>query len=233
MALHRRGLRRAPLRLPWARAQPGVALLPSLDARGWHSGPGSETGGGGLGRHAIPRGLYELLGVPANSTQAQIKTAYYKQSFLYHPDRNAGSEEAAERFTHINEAYLVLGSVALRKKYDRGILSQEDLRTAGKPTGKDAPATAAAAAASPRRTQMFTTSTSPRHSTGKPIFDFDKFYQAHYGEQLERDRFVRQMRQEMLRRKKDTQKKWKLDMLQEFAATIAILCALTLIFSFK
>ncbi|XP_005877302.1 PREDICTED: dnaJ homolog subfamily C member 30 [Myotis brandtii] len=54
--------------------------------------------------------LYELLGVPPTATQAQIKAAYYRQSFLYHPDRNAGSAEAAERFTRISQAYVVLGS---------------------------------------------------------------------------------------------------------------------------
>uniref|UniRef100_A0A3P8UL44 J domain-containing protein n=1 Tax=Cynoglossus semilaevis TaxID=244447 RepID=A0A3P8UL44_CYNSE len=39
-------------------------------------------------------GYYDVLGVSSSATQAQIKTAYYKQSFIYHPDRNSGSEEA-------------------------------------------------------------------------------------------------------------------------------------------
>uniref|UniRef100_A0A8C4S5K7 J domain-containing protein n=1 Tax=Erpetoichthys calabaricus TaxID=27687 RepID=A0A8C4S5K7_ERPCA len=43
---------------------------------------------------------YDILQVTPSATQAQIKTAYYKQSFLYHPDRNAGSEEAA-RFLYM------------------------------------------------------------------------------------------------------------------------------------
>nr|BAE88241.1 unnamed protein product [Macaca fascicularis] len=38
--------------------------------------------------------LYDLLGVPSTATQAQIKAAYYRQCFLYHPDRNSGSAEA-------------------------------------------------------------------------------------------------------------------------------------------
>uniref|UniRef100_A0A3B4ZBI5 J domain-containing protein n=1 Tax=Stegastes partitus TaxID=144197 RepID=A0A3B4ZBI5_9TELE len=36
---------------------------------------------------------YEILEVSPSATQAQIKTAYYKQSFVYHPDRNAGNDE--------------------------------------------------------------------------------------------------------------------------------------------
>uniref|UniRef100_A0A8B9BN42 DnaJ homolog subfamily C member 30, mitochondrial n=1 Tax=Anser brachyrhynchus TaxID=132585 RepID=A0A8B9BN42_9AVES len=81
------------------------------------------------------RDLYEVLGVPPTATQAQIKTAYYEQSFRYHPDRNAGSAAAAERFAAVSEAYLVLGSAALRRKYDRGVLSREDVRGAPKPSG--------------------------------------------------------------------------------------------------
>uniref|UniRef100_A0A3Q3WES9 J domain-containing protein n=1 Tax=Mola mola TaxID=94237 RepID=A0A3Q3WES9_MOLML len=65
-------------------------------------------------------GYYEILDVVPGATQAQIKTAYYKQSFIYHPDRNAGSDAATVRFSEINEAYTVLGNKALRRKYDRG-----------------------------------------------------------------------------------------------------------------
>uniref|UniRef100_A0A493TMA8 DnaJ homolog subfamily C member 30, mitochondrial n=1 Tax=Anas platyrhynchos platyrhynchos TaxID=8840 RepID=A0A493TMA8_ANAPP len=86
--------------------------------------------------HWPRRDLYEVLGVPPTATQAQIKTAYYEQSFRYHPDRNAGSAAAAERFAAVSEAYLVLGSAALRRKYDRGVLSREDVRGAPKPSGR-------------------------------------------------------------------------------------------------
>ncbi|XP_033028080.1 dnaJ homolog subfamily C member 30, mitochondrial [Lacerta agilis] len=187
---------------------------------------GSGTGRSGSG----PQGLYELLGVPSGATQAQIKTAYYKQSFLYHPDRNAGSEEAARRFTLVNEAYLVLGSVALRRKYDRGLLSKEDLRTAGKPSGKTAGSTTTTTGtSSASRTQPFA-STWPHN---KPIFDFDKFYQAHYGEQLERERFLREKRQEMLKRKAEMEKMWQREHLQELLVAITFLSALILLVTFK
>uniref|UniRef100_A0A8C3DZ66 DnaJ homolog subfamily C member 30, mitochondrial n=1 Tax=Corvus moneduloides TaxID=1196302 RepID=A0A8C3DZ66_CORMO len=93
-----------------------------------------STGGAGAPRPR--RDLYEVLGVPSTATAAQIKTAYYEQSFRYHPDRNAGSAAAAARFAAVSEAYRVLGSAALRRKYDRGLLSAEELRDAPRPSGR-------------------------------------------------------------------------------------------------
>ncbi|KAF0874764.1 DJC30 protein, partial [Crocuta crocuta] len=134
--------------------------------------------------------LYELLGVPPTATQAQIKAAYYRQSFLYHPDRNSGSAEAAERFTRISQAYVVLGSATLRRKYDRGLLSDEDLRGPGARPPK-APARG--------RGQAPT-------GANRTMFDFDAFYQAHYGEQLERERRLR-ARREALRKQQEARAK--------------------------
>lgn len=145
--------------------------------------------------------LYELLGVPSTATQAQIKAAYYRQSFLYHPDRNPGSTEAAERFTRISEAYLVLGSTILRRKYDRGLLSDQDLRGPG-----IKPSKTPVADFTPPRPPPYTTRppggfpASP--GDGRTMFDFDAFYQAHYGEQLERERRLR-ARREAIRKKRE------------------------------
>ncbi|GAB1290267.1 DnaJ homolog subfamily C member 30, mitochondrial [Apodemus speciosus] len=147
--------------------------------------------------------LYELLGVPSTATQAQIKAAYYRQSFLYHPDRNPGSIEAAERFTRISEAYLVLGSTILRRKYDRGLLSDQDLRGPGvkpsKTPGAD-PTPPRPPPSPPRAHCGFRASP----GGGRTMFDFDAFYQAHYGEQLERERRLR-ARREALRKKQEDQ----------------------------
>ncbi|XP_032070749.1 dnaJ homolog subfamily C member 30, mitochondrial [Thamnophis elegans] len=161
------------------------------------SGPGQEgEGGGNVWRRPRRKDLYELLGVQSNATQAQIKTAYYRQSFLYHPDRNAGSVEAADRFIHITQAYQVLGSLSLRKKYDRGLLTQKDISNAKKPSGKSK--AAASAAQTVYKKPVYTSG----HPSGKPIFNFDEFYRAHYGEQLERERLMRLKQQEMQERKK-------------------------------
>lgn len=54
------------------------------------------------------RSHYDSLGVTPGATQSDIKTAYYKLSKLYHPDRNKGSQEAANHFKTINEAYEVI-----------------------------------------------------------------------------------------------------------------------------
>ncbi|XP_052609926.1 dnaJ homolog subfamily C member 30, mitochondrial [Peromyscus californicus insignis] len=153
------------------------------------------------GRAYSRTALYELLGVPPTATQAQIKAAYYRQSFLYHPDRNPGSTEAAERFTRISEAYLVLGSTILRRKYDRGLLRDQDLRGPGVRPSSTPPADPTPPQP-PRYTPRAHGGT--RASTGdrRAIFDFDAFYQAHYGEQLERERRLR-ARKEALRKKKE------------------------------
>ncbi len=62
---------------------------------------------------------YELLEVPRDADTEQIKKAYRKLAMKYHPDRNNGSEEAAERFKEISEAYEVLRDPERRARYDR------------------------------------------------------------------------------------------------------------------
>lgn len=65
---------------------------------------------------------YEDLGISKNSTQGEIKAAYYRLSMLYHPDKNQGSESAAIKFREITQAYEVLGNFRLRRLYDKGVL---------------------------------------------------------------------------------------------------------------
>ncbi|XP_070802550.1 dnaJ homolog subfamily C member 30, mitochondrial [Pituophis catenifer annectens] len=185
------------------------AALPTLvfpvAFRGRSGGPGQGNNGqeregrGNVWRRAGPKDLYELLGVQSSATQAQIKSAYYRQSFLYHPDRNAGSVEAADRFIHITQAYQVLGSLSLRKKYDRGLLTENDIFNAKKPSGKGKAAAAATAQKVSKSKSPYTSAPPP----GKPIFNFDEFYRAHYGEQLERERLMRLRQQELQRRKEN------------------------------
>ncbi|KAM5130540.1 dnaJ homolog subfamily C member 30, mitochondrial [Callospermophilus lateralis] len=171
------------------------AIHPDLRARTYSGGHGPYS------RTA----LYELLGVPSTATQAQIKAAYYRQSFLYHPDRNSGSAEAAERFTRISQAYLVLGSATLRRKYDRGLLSDQDLLGPGvRPSAAPAadPAPRAPPSSCRAREAGGAASGAPR-----TMFNFDAFYQAHYGEQLQRERRLRARREALRKQQEDQARK--------------------------
>lgn len=159
---------------------------------------------------------YNILNVSPNATQSQIKTAYYKQSFIYHPDKNMGDKEATQRFAEISEAYTVLGNISLRRKYDRGIFSQSDLQSAGTPSSKEA---SSRSTGSPKNHQQRARQFS--QTQGKTMFDFDAFYQAHYGEQLQRERDMRARMQHMQEMKKKKLKKWKESRIMEF--TVAML----------
>ena len=55
------------------------------------------------------RDYYEVLGVPRNAGDADIKSAYRKLALKYHPDRNQGNPQAEEKFKEAAEAYSVLG----------------------------------------------------------------------------------------------------------------------------
>ena len=45
-----------------------------------------------------PADYYDVLGVPRNASEQEIKSAYRRQALKHHPDRNPGDKEAEERF---------------------------------------------------------------------------------------------------------------------------------------
>lgn len=64
------------------------------------------------------RDYYEILGVSSDANEKQIKAAYRKLAFQYHPDRNTGDSESAGMMKAVNEAYAVLSNPSKRKDYD-------------------------------------------------------------------------------------------------------------------
>lgn len=63
---------------------------------------------------------YKTLGVPENAGDENIRKAFRKLAFQYHPDKNLGHEKAAEeKFKDINEAYGVLSDPVKRSQYDQ------------------------------------------------------------------------------------------------------------------
>ncbi len=67
---------------------------------------------------AIKRDYYEVMGVGRDATDEDIKKAYRKLAFQYHPDRNQ-DQDTCEKFKEINEAYEVLSDTDKRASYDR------------------------------------------------------------------------------------------------------------------
>src|SRR5262245_34519954 len=67
----------------------------------------------------MPRDYYEVLGVPRSATVEEIKRSYRKLARQYHPDRNPGDKQAAEKFKEIQDAYEVLSDKNKRDRYDQ------------------------------------------------------------------------------------------------------------------
>ncbi len=66
----------------------------------------------------MAKDLYEVLGVPRDATEDDIKKAFRKQARKLHPDVNK-SPNAEEEFKELNEAYDVLSDPQKRSAYDR------------------------------------------------------------------------------------------------------------------
>ncbi|OGW62615.1 MAG: molecular chaperone DnaJ [Nitrospirae bacterium RBG_16_64_22] len=65
------------------------------------------------------RDYYEVLGVPRDAGEAEIKKAFRRMAVKHHPDKNPGDKGAEEKFKEANEAYEVLSNQEKRAFYDR------------------------------------------------------------------------------------------------------------------
>merc|ERR1719440_558546 len=104
----------------FAESRKALRAAREKDGEGGEGGEGGGGGGGGGagGKAVSDREYYELLGVPTDASEGQIKKAYYKLALKLHPDKNPDNPEAATRFQKVGEAYQVLSNPSLRARYD-------------------------------------------------------------------------------------------------------------------
>ncbi len=84
------------------------------------------------------RDYYEILGVPKNAQDAEIKKAYRKHAMKHHPDRNQGAttKAAEEKFKESKEAYEMLSDPQKRAAYDQHGHAGVDPNMRGGPGGE-------------------------------------------------------------------------------------------------
>lgn len=73
---------------------------------------------------------YEVLGVACDATDQEIRNAYRQAALRWHPDKNPGNREVAERrFKEVTLAYEVLSDKCARTDYDLGCVRSPSRET--------------------------------------------------------------------------------------------------------
>src|SRR5687768_5568834 len=67
----------------------------------------------------VRQDYYAILGVSRHASDEDIKKAYRKLVFQYHPDRNPDDKEAEVKIRELNAAYEILGDSEGRRTYER------------------------------------------------------------------------------------------------------------------
>jgi molecular chaperone DnaJ len=88
---------------------------------------------------ATKRDYYDVLGVPKNASDEEIKKAYRKLAMKFHPDRNQGdaAKEAEAKFKEAKEAYEMLSDADKRAAYDQHGHAGVDPNMRGGPGGAE------------------------------------------------------------------------------------------------
>jgi tetratricopeptide (TPR) repeat protein len=96
---------------------------------------------------------FQVLGVPRDATEAQVREAYFRLAKRFHPDvhHDAALSELRDKleevFTRLGEAYEVLCSPRIRASYERELARQEGAPAGSTVTADPARETEAAAEA--------------------------------------------------------------------------------------
>ena len=64
------------------------------------------------------RDYYEILDIPKDASEEDIRKSFRKKALEYHPDRNK-APSAEQKFKEVNEAYQILMDSEKRARYDR------------------------------------------------------------------------------------------------------------------
>ncbi len=65
--------------------------------------------------------LYDILGLPKDASQADIKSAYRRLAKIYHPDTAANEASYHQKFLEVKNAYEILSNPLRRINYDESL----------------------------------------------------------------------------------------------------------------
>lgn len=61
---------------------------------------------------------YKILELDKDATESEIKKSFRRLSVKFHPDKNPGDQDAAQRYLKVNKAYEVLNDSEKKQLYD-------------------------------------------------------------------------------------------------------------------